>query len=96
MGLCVMGWGDGGLRFELDPRLSEDFAEAVAVREALLPGGIADRTWRKLLISLIRRVAPAGDGRSVHDALGRASALCVPVLCAGVWSQQLARAGLYR
>jgi hypothetical protein len=32
--------GDGGVRFDLDPSLAEDFAELVTVREAMLQRGI--------------------------------------------------------
>ena len=35
--------GDGGFRFELDPAYSEDFAEVVAVREAMLRQESANR-----------------------------------------------------
>jgi hypothetical protein len=35
--------GDGGLRFELDPGYSDDFAEVAAVREAMLREDIAQR-----------------------------------------------------
>ena len=35
--------GDGGVRFELDPDYSEDFAEVVVVREAVLREATANR-----------------------------------------------------